>query len=60
MTFLIIAVVESPVGVGMSYSTSPKTDYIMDDEQTAADNYNFIINFFTKYFEFKKNDFYIR
>ena len=56
---LVIAIVESPAGVGMSYSTNPKTDYVIDDEQTAVDNYNFLVNFFAKYFEFKENDFYI-
>lgn len=50
---------ESPVGVGLSYSTTPKKDYTMDDFQTAVDNYNFLINFFDKYSEFKENDFYI-
>ena len=34
-------------------------DYTIDDEQTAADNYDFLVNFFTKYSEFKENDFYI-
>ena len=51
--------VESPAGVGFSYSTKPSVDYIIDDNQTALDNYNFLVNFFTNFSEYKANDFYI-
>lgn len=36
--------IESPCGVGYSYSTAEDTteDYKMDDEETAADNYELI------------------
>ena len=51
---------ESPAGVGFSYSTNPRVDYVTNDDQTAIDNYNFLTKFFTYYPEFKKNDFYIR
>ena len=50
---------ESPAGVGFSYSTNPHVDYVTDDDQTATDNYNFLVQFFSYYPKFKKNDFYI-
>ena len=50
---------ESPSGVGFSYSTNKEVDYKIDDEQTAADNYGVLVNFFRAYPEYKKNDFYI-
>ena len=55
-----MCVVESPAGVGFSYSTNPDVDYRIDDNQTALDNYNFLVNFFANYSEYKYNDFYIR
>ena len=51
MLVIIIAIVDSPVGVGFSYSTNPKMDYVMNDDQTAVDKYNFLVNFFAKYSE---------
>jgi serine carboxypeptidase-like clade 2 len=51
--------VESPAGVGFSYSSKPTVDYIIDDNQTALDNYNFLVNFFANYSEYRANDFYI-
>ena len=51
--------VESPAGVGFSYSTDPGVDYVTNDDQTATDNYNFLVQFFSYYPEFKQNDFYI-
>ena len=50
---------ESPAGVGFSYSTNPSVDYVTNDDQTATDNYNFLVQFFSYYPEFKQNDFYI-
>ena len=52
-------VVESPVGVGHSYSTSPSTDFHMTDEETAADNYEVLVAFFKAFPEYSKNDFYV-
>eukprot|EP01100_Stratorugosa_tubuloviscum_P010959 TRINITY_DN47_c1_g1_i1.p1 TRINITY_DN47_c1_g1~~TRINITY_DN47_c1_g1_i1.p1 ORF type:complete len:451 (+),score=180.14 TRINITY_DN47_c1_g1_i1:106-1458(+) len=49
---------ESPVGVGFSYSTNRK-DYTINDQQTAADNYQFLLKFFSKYTQFQSNEFYI-
>lgn len=51
--------VESPAGVGFSYSDDPTKDYIIDDNQTALDNYHFLVNFFNKYSEFSKLDFFV-
>lgn len=50
---------ESPAGVGFSYSTNNQTDYNIDDNQTAFDNYGVLVNFFRAFPEYKKNDFYI-
>ena len=50
---------ESPAGVGFSYSTDPKSDYMIDDSQTALDNYGVLVSFFRAYSEYKQNEFYI-
>ena len=55
----LFIVVESPAGIGFSYSDNPKADYETDDEKTAQDNYQFLLNWFEQYSEFKDNDFYI-
>ena len=34
----LYTVVESPAGIGFSYSDNPKADYETDDEKTAQDN----------------------
>eukprot|EP01114_Cavostelium_apophysatum_P000046 TRINITY_DN1004_c0_g1_i1.p1 TRINITY_DN1004_c0_g1~~TRINITY_DN1004_c0_g1_i1.p1 ORF type:complete len:455 (+),score=85.88 TRINITY_DN1004_c0_g1_i1:152-1516(+) len=49
---------DSPCGVGLSYSTNPD-DYITNDTVTAHDSHNFLLNFFNTYSSFKTNDFYI-
>eukprot|EP00118_Oscarella_pearsei_P025188 m.307689 g.307689 ORF g.307689 m.307689 type:complete len:454 (+) comp42636_c0_seq1:59-1420(+) len=49
---------ESPAGVGFSYSTN-KGDYTTNDTMTAEDNFRFLLNFFDAYPEYAKNDFYI-
>ena len=51
--------IEAPVGVGFSYSTKGKEDYVTNDTRTAADNLQFLLNFFSAYSEYKLNDFYI-
>jgi cathepsin A (carboxypeptidase C) len=49
---------ESPAGVGFSYSTNG--DITTDDDKTATENYNALVDFFTNKFpELKSNDFYI-
>ena len=52
-------VVESPVGVGFSYSSNKEVDYKTNDQQTALDNYGVLVSFFHAYPEYQKNDFYV-
>jgi len=49
---------EAPAGVGFSYSNT-SSDYYTNDNKTAIDNYQFLLNFFASYPEFAANDFYI-
>lgn len=53
--------IESPCGVGFSYSTAEDTteDYKMDDQETAEDNYALIQAFMTRFPEYNKNSLYI-
>ncbi|XP_024375470.1 serine carboxypeptidase-like 22 isoform X2 [Physcomitrium patens] len=54
-----VVFVESPVAVGFSYSNK-KSDYAaFSDAQTATDAYSFLVNWFTSYPEYLKNDMYI-
>lgn len=48
---------EAPAGVGFSYL--PSKNYTTDDNMTALNNYQALLSFFTKFPEFKSNDFYI-
>ncbi|XP_041966940.1 lysosomal protective protein-like [Alosa sapidissima] len=48
---------ESPAGVGFSYSTSG--NYATSDPQVAEDNYEALQNFFSKFPSFLSNDFYV-
>lgn len=52
--------VESPAGVGFSYSKNP-SDYInVNDTRTANDMYNFLQTFFTDLFpQYQNNRFYV-
>lgn len=50
--------IESPCGVGYSYSNNP-SDYVSSDSSTAIDNYHFIQGFFRRFPEFSKNDLYL-
>jgi len=50
---------ESPVGVGFSYSDAPLKDYKCTDDTAAEDNLNAVENFFKKFPELKKNDLFI-
>lgn len=50
---------ESPAGVGFSYSHVP-SDYTVGDERTANDTYAFLQIFFSELFpQFQPNDFYV-
>ncbi|WOK93994.1 serine carboxypeptidase-like 35 [Canna indica] len=50
---------ESPVGVGFSYSNKSSDLENQNDEITAKDTYIFLINWFIKFPEFKSHEFYI-
>jgi len=50
--------IEAPVGVGFSYS-NVKSDYLTNDQITAADNLKFLEGWFAKFPEYKTNPFYI-
>ncbi|XP_056694814.1 serine carboxypeptidase-like 33 isoform X2 [Spinacia oleracea] len=51
--------VESPVGVGFSY-TNTSTDLTkLDDEFVAEDAYNFLVNWLERYPQFKNRDFFL-
>lgn len=49
---------DSPAGVGLSYSETP-ADYVTNDTATAADANAFLRGFFRKYPEFLHNELYI-
>lgn len=52
---------ESPKGVGFSYceNAEKNSDCVNTDESTAQDAYEFLVNFFNAFPEFKSNKFYI-
>ncbi|XP_027938198.1 serine carboxypeptidase-like 45 [Vigna unguiculata] len=50
---------ESPAGVGFSYSANYSFYDYVNDEMTARDNLVFLQRWFTKFPEFKNNDFFI-
>lgn len=53
--------IESPCGVGFSYSDNADTeaDYSPNDDSTAVDNYSLIQEFLKRFPQFAKNDLYI-
>ena len=50
--------IESPAGVGFSYSDVP-SDYVTGDAQTAIDNYNLIQAFLVRFPKFANSSLYI-
>jgi carboxypeptidase C (cathepsin A) len=52
---------ESPKGVGFSYCEDAKSsaECVNTDESTAQDAYEFLVNFFNEFPEYKANKFYI-
>ncbi|XP_022107550.1 lysosomal protective protein-like [Acanthaster planci] len=52
-----IIFLESPAGVGYSFADSP--DYTTNDDKTAENNYLALLDFFKKFPNMAKNDFYI-
>ncbi|CAN8270566.1 unnamed protein product [Cochlearia groenlandica] len=53
-----IIYLDSPVGVGYSYSTD-KSDYQTNDTMTASDSHQFLIEWFKMYPEFQSNQFFV-
>ncbi|TKY46291.1 Serine carboxypeptidase 27 [Spatholobus suberectus] len=50
---------ESPAGVGFSYSNSTSDLYTAGDQRTAEDTYTFLVNWFERFPQYKHRDFYI-
>ncbi|CAI9097013.1 OLC1v1033297C1 [Oldenlandia corymbosa var. corymbosa] len=50
---------ESPVGVGFSYTNTSKDIKELGDNITAQDSYVFLVNWFKRFPQFKSHDFYI-
>ncbi|EOY20317.1 Serine carboxypeptidase 46 [Theobroma cacao] len=50
--------VESPIGVGFSYSNTSK-NYLWNDTQTAQDNLMFILNWLEEFPQYKESDFFL-
>ncbi|XAR72882.1 Carboxypeptidase D [Bertholletia excelsa] len=50
---------ESPAGVGFSYSNTSSDYPISGDKRTALDTYAFLINWFRRYPHYKASDFYV-
>ncbi|XP_043693484.1 serine carboxypeptidase-like 27 [Telopea speciosissima] len=50
---------ESPAGVGFSYSNTTSDLYTAGDQRTAEDAYTFLVNWFEKFPQYKHRDFYI-
>ncbi|MFS7957727.1 putative carboxypeptidase D [Helianthus anomalus] len=50
---------ESPAGVGYSYSNTSSDLYTVGDARTAEDSYIFLVNWFERFPEYKHRDFYI-
>lgn len=50
---------DSPAGVGFSYSNTSSDYNIPRDNQTAADSYTFLINWLERFPEHKTRDFYV-
>jgi serine carboxypeptidase-like clade 2 len=53
-----VVFLESPSGVGFSYSTNT-SDYTVGDVRTANDTYNFLLQFFQLYPQYAKNPFWV-
>ena len=50
---------ESPAGVGFSYSNTTSDNQSGGDRKTANENYAFLVNWLERFPEYKKSDFYI-
>ncbi|GER43899.1 serine carboxypeptidase-like protein [Striga asiatica] len=50
---------ESPVGVGFSYTNTTSDLSHLGDNMTASDSYNFLVSWFQRFPQYKSHDFYI-
>lgn len=50
---------ESPAGVGFSYSNTSSDYYTVGDNRTAKDSYTFLVNWLERFPQYKNRDFYI-
>ncbi|GMY08739.1 serine carboxypeptidase-like 27 [Fagus crenata] len=50
---------ESPAGVGFSYTNTTSDLYKAGDQRTAEDAYTFLVNWFERFPQYKHRDFYI-
>jgi serine carboxypeptidase-like clade 2 len=50
---------ESPAGVGFSYSNTTSDYRNVGDNKTASDSYKFLVNWLEKFPEYKTRDFFI-
>uniref|UniRef100_A0A1J3CL83 Carboxypeptidase n=1 Tax=Noccaea caerulescens TaxID=107243 RepID=A0A1J3CL83_NOCCA len=50
---------ESPAGVGFSYTNTTSDLYTTGDQRTAEDAYRFLVNWFERFPQYKHRDFYI-
>ncbi|KAK4778320.1 hypothetical protein SAY87_018507 [Trapa incisa] len=54
-----ILFLESPAGVGFSYTNTTSDLYNAGDKRTAEDAYTFLVNWFERFPQYKHRDFYI-
>ncbi|KAK9060363.1 hypothetical protein SSX86_021067 [Deinandra increscens subsp. villosa] len=54
-----ILFLESPAGVGFSYSNTSSDYDLSGDKRTAKDSYAFLVNWFRRFPHYKNNEFYI-
>ncbi|XP_061347069.1 serine carboxypeptidase-like 27 isoform X3 [Gastrolobium bilobum] len=54
-----ILFLESPAGVGFSYSNKTTELYTFGDKRTAEDAYTFLVNWFERFPQYKHREFYI-
>ncbi|RHN64413.1 putative carboxypeptidase D [Medicago truncatula] len=51
--------VESPIGVGFSYTNTSSDLTILEDHFVAEDSYNFLVNWLQRFPQFKSRDFFL-
>ncbi|KAK8463737.1 hypothetical protein PHAVU_011G028600 [Phaseolus vulgaris] len=54
-----IIFLDSPIGVGFSYTNNSKDLSELGDEVSASDNYHFLVGWFKRFSNFRSNEFYI-